>query len=72
MSKLYVVKETDSQGNFHCPVCGNLISPDDNSDKNYLIEGTYMVNEELVDIKIHCLKCGADIRLVLKEENKVD
>ncbi|MBS7607200.1 hypothetical protein KEJ14_05120 [Candidatus Bathyarchaeota archaeon] len=54
----------EGEGDFPCPSCGNLISPDDESGLNY----------EIVDIKtdrqgrlreliIICKKCGSEIHL---------
>jgi hypothetical protein len=52
------------EGTFHCPKCGALISPADETEKNYQITHTEVKNDELAELAIECKKCNATIRLV--------
>jgi predicted RNA-binding Zn-ribbon protein involved in translation (DUF1610 family) len=53
----------DGDGSFQCPKCGVSISPDDESDTNYKILDTKVVNDELSELIIACGKCGSNIKL---------
>jgi len=53
----------DGDGSFPCPKCGLAISPDDESEENYSIVDTKVVNDELVELVVSCGKCGSVIRL---------
>jgi hypothetical protein len=53
----------DGDGSFQCPCCGMKISPDDESEDNYEILDTKVVNDELAELDISCGKCGSYIRL---------
>lgn len=50
-------------GSFKCPKCGLQISPDDESDENYQIVDTKVVDNELSELVIYCNKCGSTIKL---------
>lgn len=67
--KPYIVNidETDEEGNFHCPNCDQLISPDDFSGENYIMGIKYYINGASQSYLIHCLKCGAKIVLTFVE-----
>ena len=39
------------------------ISPDDESEENYQILDTKVVNDELAELVISCAKCGSTIKL---------
>lgn len=53
----------EGNGDFPCPTCGVLISPDDESEEAYTIVGTKVRGESLEELTIHCNKCGSKIRL---------
>ena len=53
----------DGDGAFPCPKCGLQISPDDESESNYRIIDTRVVNDELSELIISCGKCGSTIRI---------
>ena len=53
----------DGDGSFPCPKCGTSISPDDETEDNYQIIDTKVVNDELVELVISCGKCGCTIKL---------
>jgi len=51
----------EGDGSFTCPKCGLSISPDDESEKNYKIEETKVVNGDLAELVITCGKCRSVI-----------
>ena len=53
----------EGDGSFQCPKCGMSISPDDESEENYQILDTKVVNDELAELVISCAKCGSTIKL---------
>lgn len=53
----------DGDGSFQCPECGTSISPDDETEENYQIMDTKVVNDELAELVIACGKCGCTIKL---------
>ncbi len=53
----------EGNGSFACPKCGMTLSPDDESEKNYTIANTKVVNNELVELIVACGKCGTTITL---------
>jgi len=53
----------DGEGSFPCPKCGMTISPEDETEENYKILDTKVINEELVELVIACAKCGSTIIL---------
>lgn len=53
----------EGDGSFLCPKCGKSISPDDESEENYQILDTKVVNDELVELVISCANCGSTIVL---------
>jgi transcription initiation factor IIE alpha subunit len=53
----------EGDGAFPCPKCGTSISPEDESEDNYLIIDTKVVNDELTELVISCGKCGSVIKL---------
>ena len=53
----------EGDGSFQCPKCGKSISPDDESEENYHILDTKVVNDELAELVISCAKCGSTIKL---------
>ena len=62
MSKLYLTK-IDGNGDFPCPNCGVIISPEDESEDVYTILEEQVRNDVLEEIVIKCNKCGNQIRL---------
>ena len=53
----------DGDGTFPCPKCGAAISPDDNSEENYKILDTKVINDELAELLIECGKCRSAIKI---------
>ncbi len=53
----------DGDGSFPCPKCGMLISPEDETEENYKILETKVINEELAELVIACGKCKSTIKL---------
>lgn len=53
----------DGDGAFPCPKCGNMISPDDETDQTYQIVETKVKNDELAELTLTCNKCSSVIRL---------
>ncbi len=53
----------DGDGSFPCPKCGNVISPEDETEEIYKIVGTKIVNDELVELVIMCGECKSKIKL---------
>lgn len=51
------------EGDFPCPNCGTIISPDEESGNTYSILETKVNKNSLEEIVILC-KCGSKIRLV--------
>jgi len=61
----YTINLTNSEedGSFQCPKCKMSISPDDETENNYKIEDTKLVNGELSELIITCGKCRSVIKL---------
>ena len=53
----------DGDGSFQCPKCGMTISPDDESEENYKIVDTKVINDELAELVVSCGKCKTTIKL---------
>lgn len=53
----------EGDGTFPCPRCKTAISPDDETEDNYRIIDTKVVNDELSELVIACGKCGSTIRI---------
>jgi hypothetical protein len=62
-SYLIDLAEIDGDGSFKCPKCGMAISPEDETEDNYKIVDTKVLNDELVELVITCGKCESTIRL---------
>ena len=62
---VYNLNLTDLQGEgeFLCPGCGIVISPDDETDTIYIILDTIVKNDELEELVIQCNKCKSKIHL---------
>jgi hypothetical protein len=68
--------EIKGRGEFQCPSCDNLISPDDESEENYKIIETIMGDEDYLEkMVIQCSTCNSIINLegfeALSEEEDV-
>ncbi len=63
--KIYTVDLTqiDGDGSFKCPKCGMSISPEDETEDNYKIIDTKVLNDELVELVLTCGKCGSTLKL---------
>lgn len=53
----------EGDGSFECPKCKASISPDDESEDNYEILDTKVVNDELAELVINCAKCHSTIKV---------
>lgn len=54
----------EGAGDFPCPGCGVVISPEDESERVYKILSTKVRDGYLQELRIMCNKCGSKIRLV--------
>jgi len=63
---VYKVDLTKIQGDgdFPCPNCGAIISPEDETEDVYRILETKVRGQALEELVIQCNKCGSRIRLV--------
>jgi DNA-directed RNA polymerase subunit RPC12/RpoP len=63
---VYEVDLTKIQGDgdFPCPNCGVIISPEDETEDVYRILKTKVRGETLEELVIQCNKCGSRIHLV--------
>lgn len=63
----------DGNGDFPCPKCGAMISPEDESEEVYTIIEEKVKDDVLEELVIQCNKCSCQIRLtgfsVLEAEN---
>lgn len=64
-SELYTIDLTkiDGDGEFPCPKCGAIISPDDESEEVYRIVQTKVRNDELKQLVLRCNQCRSKIKL---------
>ncbi len=53
----------DGNGDFPCPNCGIIISPEDETEDVYTIVEETVRNDALEEMLIQCNKCGNRIRL---------
>ncbi len=53
----------DGDGDFPCPSCGQIISPDDESGATYEIVDVKMKNDQLDKLVIVCSKCNSLIHI---------
>jgi DNA-directed RNA polymerase subunit RPC12/RpoP len=56
--------EIAGEGDFPCPNCGAIISPEDETETVYTILETKMKKESLEALIIQCNRCGSKIHLV--------
>ena len=55
---------TGQNGDFLCPQCGLLLSPDDETEENYSIVETTVNHNELESVLVQCRRCMREIRLI--------
>jgi ppGpp synthetase/RelA/SpoT-type nucleotidyltranferase len=62
----YVVdlRKVEGDGILRCPKCGNIISPDDETEKTYRIVKTKIKGDNLSELTLACNKCKSVIRLL--------
>ncbi|MGA3290167.1 MAG: hypothetical protein ABSD42_08025 [Candidatus Bathyarchaeia archaeon] len=53
----------EGDGSFPCPKCGMPISPDDETEENYKVIDTKVVDDELAELVVACGKCRSTIQL---------
>jgi predicted RNA-binding Zn-ribbon protein involved in translation (DUF1610 family) len=53
----------DGNGDFPCPKCGTIISPEDESEEVYVILEEKVTTDALEELTIQCNKCRCQIRL---------
>ena len=53
----------DRSGDFPCPRCGNVISPDDCTENAYSILEAKVSNQDLEEIMIRCNRCESELHL---------
>jgi len=56
--------ELQGEGDFTCPSCGVVISPEDETEDVYKIVNTKVNGEALEELVIQCNRCKSKIRLV--------
>jgi len=56
--------QIEGEGDFPCPSCGTIISPDDETETVYTILETKMKEDALEELIIRCNRCGSEIHLV--------
>ena len=52
------------KGEFTCPKCGTIISPDDKTENVYTIVEPVVENKSLKKLIIKCNSCGSQIHLI--------
>ena len=70
-STVHVVDLTkiDGDGDFACPTCGVVISPEDETEDTYVIQNVKMQGSanspdgQLEELVIRCNKCGSTIHI---------
>jgi len=58
------ITQIEGDGDFSCPKCGVVISPDDKTEAVYKIIDTKVKKHNLEELVILCNKCESKIRLV--------
>ena len=53
----------EGDGSFPCPKCGMSISPEDETEANYKIVDTTVVNGDLTELVVSCGKCKSILKL---------
>jgi hypothetical protein len=57
------LSKTDGNGEFACPRCGTMISPDDDTEEAYSILEPKVNSQGLEELVIQCNTCGLHIHL---------
>ena len=57
------LSETEGDGSFSCPQCGELISPEDKLGRTYVIMGVIAEDGLVQEATIRCNSCESPIRL---------
>ena len=55
--------EIDGNGDFPCPRCGNVISPDETTEETYCILEPKVNSHGLEEVVISCNKCKSHIHI---------
>ncbi|XHH09658.1 MAG: hypothetical protein ACFCUE_03255 [Candidatus Bathyarchaeia archaeon] len=58
------ISQTDENGAFQCPNCGQLISPDDHTEETYTVYETTITENNLTEIVLYCKSCLSFIHLI--------
>lgn len=59
------LSKIEGKGDFPCPNCGVIISPEDETDNVYTVVDTKVSDSSSVEeLTLQCNKCGSKIRLV--------
>ena len=58
------LSKIEGAGDFSCPNCGIVISPEDETEEVYTIVDTKVNGHDLEELTIQCSKCGSRIRLI--------
>jgi DNA-directed RNA polymerase subunit RPC12/RpoP len=58
------ITQIEGDGDFPCPKCGVIISPEDETETVFKIVNTKVKKQKLEELSILCNKCGSKIRLV--------
>ncbi len=58
------ITQIEGDGDFPCPKCGVMISPEDETETVYKIIDTKVKKHNLEELVILCNKCESKIRLV--------
>lgn len=64
---MYVIDlgNVNGEGDFPCPQCGKMLSPNDISEENYMVIDVKSDDDDIMEeMIIQCMKCGSEIRLV--------
>ncbi|MFA5365136.1 MAG: hypothetical protein WC325_08165 [Candidatus Bathyarchaeia archaeon] len=57
------LKTLEGEGDFPCPCCGTIISPEDETEDVYTILDTVVAGDDLESLVIECNHCKSQIRL---------
>jgi phage terminase large subunit GpA-like protein len=58
------ISKIEGAGDFPCPNCGVIISPDDETETVYSVIETKTKNDALEELILQCNKCKSKIHLV--------
>jgi len=65
LGKPYMISllETGKNGDFPCPKCGTMITPDDETEDTYKLIETGVKDNELDYVIVQCNKCNSMIKI---------